>query len=162
MGPSWPLTPRNTTSAENYSTLAGDLAVSPVRLGGAASSPCQAAQVRRARAQERQSGGLWYHSAVKGEGRVERGCRCTSHDVRTHTQPVGIESRVARPCLQIRGKRRGPGSADWSRGREPVELSTVGECHLRDEEVVIGRKIERDRERDVELNFLTGQGAVAA
>ena len=58
---------------------------------------------------------------------------------------VVIEGGIPGPCLQVShtgGKWRRPGPTDWPRCRQPVELSAVGERHLRDKEIMIGRQIE--------------------
>src|SRR5262249_2039980 len=101
---------------------------------------------------------------VERERGVKRWKRTASDDVLTDPQPVRIQHCVTRPRLQIgnaRGEWRRANSADRPRCREPIELSTVGELHLRNEEVVIRRQVERRGEGDVKLYFSARQWAVA-
>src|SRR5262249_12908669 len=82
------------------------------------------------------------------------------------TQPIGVQHCVASPGLQVCEARRKWGRAartgDRPGGGEPIELRSVGQGNLRDEEIVVGGQIERSRESNVDLHFLSGKRAIAA
>ena len=92
--------------------------------------------------------GAGHAHAVERKGRVKRWTRCRSgaNDVGADPQPVRVQHLISCPALKI-GEAAGERRSRWHnrpRCREPKKVSVgLGNFHLRDEEVVTRRQIER-------------------
>src|SRR5262249_15598006 len=97
---------------------------------------------------------------VQRERGIKRRSRVSPYNIGSYAQPIGLQVFVADPTLQIGIKRSSPVANNRFRRRQPEEIPII-QLHLRDEEVVVGRQLERVRERDLEPHFDTADWAFA-